>query len=59
MGDSNFYSPVQEHREAVRLAWKCCHIPVGAILGTLFVLWSLLPTILTIVMQSPASALPH
>jgi hypothetical protein len=26
-------------------------------LGTLFVLWSLLPTILTIVMQSPASAI--
>jgi hypothetical protein len=57
MGDPKFYSPVQEHREAVRLAWKCCHIPVGAILGTLFVLWSLLPTILTIVMQSPSRAL--
>jgi len=59
MRDQDFYSPIQEHREAVRLAWKCCHIPVGLILGTLFVLWSLLPTILTIVMQSPASALAH
>jgi hypothetical protein len=59
MRDQDFYSPVQEHREAVRLDWKSCHIPVGLILGTLFVLWSLLPTILTIVMQSPASALPH
>ena len=57
MGDQHVYSPVQEHREAVRLALKCCHIPVGLILGTLFVLWSLLPTILTIVMQSPASAI--
>jgi len=57
MRDPNFYSPVHEHWEAVRLAWKCCHIPVGLILGTLFVLWSLLPTILTIVMQSPASAI--
>jgi hypothetical protein len=57
MEDPRFYSQGQEHREAVRLAWKCYHIPVGAILGTLFVLWSLLPTIPTIVMQSPSRAL--
>jgi hypothetical protein len=55
MRDRSHHSPVQEHREAMRLAWKCCHIPVGPILGTLFVLWSLLPTILTIVAQSPVN----
>jgi hypothetical protein len=55
MRDRSHHSPVQEHREAMRLAWKCCHIPIGPILGTLFVLWSLLPTILTIVAQSPVN----
>jgi hypothetical protein len=58
MRDSNFSSAVQEHREAVRLAWKCCHIPVGPILITLFVVWSLLPTILTIVAHGPVNPLP-
>jgi hypothetical protein len=39
----------------MRLALKCWHIPLGPILGMLFVLWSLLPTILTIVAQSPVN----
>jgi hypothetical protein len=50
---NTFFEPArQEHREAVRLSWKSRHIPVGPILMTLFVLWSLLPTILTIIAQS-------
>ncbi len=49
---------VQEHREAVRLAWKSRHVPFGSMLiGTLLV-GSLLPTILTILAQSPVNPIP-
>ncbi len=58
MRDRNVSSPAQEHREAIRLAWKCYHIPVGPILVTLFVVWCLLPTILTIVAHSPVNPVP-
>jgi len=55
---SNFSSAVQEHREAVRLAWKCRHIPVGSILITLFIVCSLLPRSLTIVAYGPVNPVP-
>jgi hypothetical protein len=58
MHDRNVPSAVQEHREAVRLAWKCCHIPLGPILITLFIVWSLLPTILTIGAYGPVNPVP-
>jgi hypothetical protein len=54
MSNRDPYSP-QEHREAMRLHWKTRHLNIGLLpLGALIV-WSLLPTILTIMAQSPAN----
>ena len=50
--------PAHEHREAIRLARQSRHFPFGTILiGTLMV-GSLLPTILTLIAQSPINPIP-
>jgi hypothetical protein len=50
--------PAQERREAVRLAWKSRHVPIGTILVGILMLGSLLPTIFMIVAQSPVNPIP-
>jgi hypothetical protein len=46
--NKNARPAVQEHAEAVRLAWKSRHVPIGTILLVTLMLGSVLPTILTI-----------
>lgn len=52
------HSPAQEYREAVRLAWKSRHVPIGTILLGTLMLGSLMPTIFTIIAQSPVNPIP-
>ena len=40
-------SRVQDHAEAVRLAWKSRHVPVGTILLVILILGTVIPTILS------------
>ena len=49
---------VQEHREAIRLAWKSRHVPFGMILLALLLLGTVLPTVLTILAQGPVNPIP-
>ena len=49
---------VQDHAEAVRLAWKSRHVPIGTILLVTLMLGSVLPTILTILAQGPVNPIP-
>jgi hypothetical protein len=48
----------QDHAEAVRLAWKSRHIPIGTILLATLMLGGLLPTVLTILAQGPVNPMP-
>lgn len=47
-----------DHREAVRLSWKACHIPVGTILISGLALASVVSTVFTIVAYGPAQNIP-
>jgi hypothetical protein len=58
MAQSTVSLSVQEHREAVRLAWKSRHIPMGSMMIGTSLVGSLLPTILTILAQSPVNPMP-
>ena len=49
---------IQDHAEAVRLAWKSRHFPIGTILLVTLMLGSVLPTILTILAQGPVNPIP-
>jgi hypothetical protein len=49
---------VQDHAEAVRLAWKSRHVPVGTILLVILILGAVIPTILTILAQGPVNPIP-
>jgi hypothetical protein len=49
---------VQDHAEAVRLAWKSRHVPVGTILLLILILGTVIPTILTILAQGPVNPIP-
>jgi hypothetical protein len=51
-------SAVQDHAEAVRLAWKSRHVPVGTILLVILILGAVIPTILTILAQGPVNPIP-
>jgi hypothetical protein len=55
MRDTDCHSAVQEHREAVRLSWKSCHVPFGTILLACLVLASVLSAVLTIAAQGPVN----
>jgi hypothetical protein len=49
---------VQDHAEAVRLAWKSRHVPIGTILLVILILGTVIPTILTILAQGPVNPIP-
>ena len=49
---------MRERNEALSLAWKSRHIPVGTILLGTLMLGSLVPTVMTIIAQSPVNPIP-
>jgi hypothetical protein len=56
--NKNARPPVPDHAEAVRLAWKSRHVPIGTILLVTLMLGSVLPTILTILAEGPVNPIP-
>ncbi len=47
-----------DHKEAVRLAWKCMHIPVGTILLGALLLTGIFSATSTVWGYGPASPIP-
>jgi hypothetical protein len=50
--------PRQDHREAVRLSWKACHVPVGTILISGLALASVMSAVFTILADGPVHLVP-
>ena len=48
----------EEHKEAVHLAWKSRHIPVGTLVISGFLLACVLSAVFMVVAQGPSNPIP-
>lgn len=58
MSLSSEHSKRSDHNEAVRLAFKACHIPFGTIVITILILACVLSAIFEVIARGPSNPIP-